>query len=298
VILSFADYRAFLKLINTLLVTALIVFAVTLARQFQLFPTLVLLVVFLLLSPGLWSWLNPTSIVSFASLLLIGAHFDRSGAGRAFPEATSAAVFAGAAFNFFDFLYFPALLAAMVCWLVAIHQVGSRTATIDRTPLLLGIASLAGYLAMWAVKWWIGFNWSFLEQVQAPTVDDFSRWMFGGSPYVPFAATASILDRLLQPTLSRGLVCVVAAAFSLLAIRFRTPFLLYTLRTSILPAALAVVVLEGMTRHSLAHGFSDWVIAWLVAMSAFNCARYVNLPPSRLPRNLSPAKRGQYRPSS
>jgi hypothetical protein len=290
VILSFVDYRAFLKLINTLLVTALIVFAVTLARRFQLFPTLVLLVIFLLLSPGLWSWLNPTNIVSFSSLLLIGAYFDRYGADRAFPEATCVAVFAGAVFNFFDFLYFPALLAAMVCWLRAIHQVGSRTATIDRTPLLLGVASLTGYLAMWAVKWGIGFIW--IEQVQAPMAVDFSRWMFGGGgPYVPFAATVSILDRLLQPILSLGLVCVVAVAYLLLAVRFRTPFLLYTLRTSVLPAALGVVVLEGLARHSFAHGFSDWVVAWLVATFAFNCARYVNLPPSRLRRSTGRVER-------
>ena len=282
VILSFVDYRAFLKLINALLVSALVIFAVTLASRFQLFPTLVLLVVFLLLSPSLWSWLNPGVAISFSSLLLVGAYFDRYAADRLWPDAASAAVFAGAVFNFFDFLYFPALLAAMLCWLAAIHQVGSRAATIDRTPLLLGMVSLAGYLAMWAVKWLIGLGWSHFEPVQAPMVGDFSRWMFGGGgPYVPFAATVSILDRLLQPMLSLGLVCVVAAAYLLLAIRFRTPFLLYTLRTSILPAALAVFVLEGMARHSLAHGFSGWVVAWLVAMLAFNCARYVNLPPLR-----------------
>jgi hypothetical protein len=282
-VLSHFDYRTFLKIVNAVLVLALVVFSFTLAARVGLFPTLVLLAIFLLLSPTLWSWLNPTVALSFSSLLLAGAYFSRFGVDRPPRGSMSAAVLAGAFFNFFDFLYFPGLLAAMICWLAAVHQIGSRITTNPWTPAFLGISSLAGYLAMWSARWWIALLWKLVEHVELPNAGDFSRWLVGGDTYV--SAVAAILERLFREPLNQGIAIVVTAVLLLFAIRFRMPFLRYFMHTSVVPAVLGLVVIEGMSPHSVAHPVSNWVIAWLVAMIAFNCAYYpVVAPHERLRR--------------
>jgi hypothetical protein len=279
-ILSYLDYRSFLKIINALFVIVLVVFALVISTRFGLLPVLALLTVFLLLSPGLWSWFNPTVAISFSTLLLGCTYFSRFGPEQGMRDAVGAATVAGVAFNFFDFLYFPALLAAMICWLATIHQVRSRSTPIDWRPLVLALISIAAYLGMWMLKWWISFTWSFLEPVQLPNTGDFSRWILGGGDtYVPFAATTIVVERVFRTPLTWTVAWIVAAGVLVFAIRFRASFLQYICRTSIPPAVLAFLILEGMARHSVAHPFADWVIAWLVAMLSFNCVRYFGLSP-------------------
>jgi hypothetical protein len=279
VILSYFDYRFFLKLMNLLFSLSLVVFAVTLSAKFRLLPTATFLVVFLLLSPSLWSWFDPTQAISFASLIFGGVFFARYGAGRPLSEAAGPALFAGAVLNYFDFLYFPAMLAVTICWLDAISRPRARQAAFDPVPLFLGLVTIAGYLAMWTMRWLLALIWSAFEHTYSVSAGDFSRWLLGGGDsYVPLAATFQILEWTFLGPVGRVVgVCLLAGLLALV-IRDRLAFVRYTVQVSLIPALLGLGILEVMAKHSISHPFSVWTAAWIAAVFAFNCVHWVRLP--------------------
>lgn len=202
--------------------------------------------------------LTPTHTVSFAVLLLCWAVALKKRGPVEFYAFAPWAFAMGAIYNFFDFLYNPDLLAYVVGWSFLLRAVLAERRPLG-TALLQAVlvqgATIAGYIAMWAVKWALVLigGQVFGEQTSVPT-QDFTRWFGGGDGvYIPFKAIYEVV--LESTTMLLGGWPLAACALAILAI------LALAVRNGTAGGVLAVMalalfpllVLELKANHTIQH---------------------------------------------
>ncbi len=226
--------------------------------------------------------LTPTHAISFCVLLQCWATALKRPRTADFHAFVPWVFGMGAAYNFFDFLYNPDLLAYLLGWTFLLRAVLAEQRPLGRSlveAIVLQGMSIAGYMAMWAAKWGLVIlgGWAFGEQTYVPT-QDFGRWLGGGdSAYAPFRAIHSLI--LESATLPLGWLPLAACAAAILLL-----FVL-ALRNGTAPGVLSVMaltlfplfLLELKSNHTLQHGpFTFRLIPFALVLTAAGAAAIVS----------------------
>lgn len=182
-------------------------------------------------------------------------------------ESLGLAAFAvGTAYNYFDFLYNPGLLAGLLGWSVVLTGIGS-TKPVDLAWRAGGITAMAltGYIAMWAAKWllcclYMAGSFDFFA-ILGPS--NAMHWALGGEAGVwPLEAIWILTGAAFRAWWS-GPVALAAIALALAAVWQRR--VLGLLWLPALPLGLTLLTLELASGHSVSHGFTVRAIPWVVA---------------------------------
>ena len=232
-----------------------------------------------LATESLWLWLTPTHAISFASLMLGAALLMRQARGRegGAPALAASAFLAGAVYNFFDFLYNPDLLVFLAGWagLMAAARDGSPLGPRLRQAVLAQGAALAGYIAMWALKWLLVYasgRYGFMPWFPS---GDINRWLAGGEHgFVPLAATLAVLGYsvdTLPSALAMAACGLGLTAAATLALRQGKGFCLLALGALWLAP---IAMLEAKAGHTIMHApfvgrFVPWAAAFTLAGALF-----------------------------
>lgn len=194
-----------------------------------------------------WSslMLLPTHAIALSALFGAAAWFASGAAQRTPQGQLIAAAMAGAIYQFFDFLYHPALLALLVSFTAA-------AAVEERQRLAVGFwcfaAALGGYGALWSGKWVLALGLMAQgETIFLFTGGDFGRWAAGA--IWPGEATAQLTAFAFgaQPFTA---LAMILAGIAIVVMRRPDP---RAFAVRALPCLLAVIVLEVKSAHTLAH---------------------------------------------
>ncbi len=295
--LSVFGYETFRMAVAVLAFLSLIAFAASMMRLAGGLPTALFAGLILAATDFAASATMPTQAISLSALLLSAAalmHVARTRPGSFWL----CALCAGAAYNYFDFLYNPSLLAGLAGFAALFAARRAHLApwmTFRRTLTGFGLV-LAGYALMWSMKWGLAAIavWQESSTVEFIRSGDFSRWSAAGSDAPPlFAAAMSVIMRSFpawQPVALYGLAAALAAVLS-----FRhnsRP----VIALAFVPVSLALAALEVIAVHTIAHvWFTHRSLTWLLAMTAAFLVSAALSDPSasgpRLPRFRRPAKR-------
>ena len=138
-------------------------------------------------------YVTPTHAISLSVLIWAAAAVLLAQPGRTDGGLLLLATGLGAAYNFVDFLYNPGAMAMMAggAFLLAAGRRREPTAGDAAMAGALALAALAGYAAMWGLKWLISVPGYLFGDADFPILPgDFGRWMAGLSEgYVPLRAS-------------------------------------------------------------------------------------------------------------
>ena len=195
----------------------------------------------------------PVQGTGFAALFLAVALFAATGARRTGRAALVAAAVSGGVLNFFDFLYTPAAFAMLNAWVWLAAARPDEPPRSAKDGLHVFAASLAGYGAFWALKWAIaGATDPTFHEIFVFGSNEFTRWGPGNSGYFPFAATLAVVAQAFDAWWKGGLAAaIVLAAFA--AARARGPIDAARLAVLLSPVLPALLVIEAMAGHTMAH---------------------------------------------
>ena len=224
------------------------------------------------------SGLTPTHMVSLSVLLLCWAVALRK---RGPMELLGFApwVFAmGAIYNFFDFLYNPDLLAYVLGWTFLLRAVLAEQRPLGASlvqAILLQSTVIAGYIAMWAVKWVLVIlaGRIFGEQTSVPS-QDFARWFGGGDGvYRPLQSLYElVIESATMPLGWWPIAACLLAWLVLLSIALRrgqATGVLTVLALTFLP----LLVLELKANHTIQHApFTFRLIPFALVLSLAGAA--------------------------
>ncbi len=213
----------------------------------------------------------PTLTISIAALATCGAALFLF-ARRASAPGLSVAVFAaGAAYNYFDFLYYPGVLAALAAAAASASAPARPAWPPAAQAVWFGLGALAGYAAMWIAKWTLAVAVVAIYGGDAGspvTLWNFSRWIAGGDMGAPVgAATLAALERLRSVNgywvWAAG--AVGAAALTAAVARGRPA----AVAAAAIPGSLALGLTEAMSGHTITHAyFSYGNAAFALALTA------------------------------
>jgi len=275
-VLSRFSYATLQWLCAGLLAIATLGFALAAIRGTNSMQPLAAIGAVLLTTETAFLFMTPTHAVSFSVLLgaaalvlhLAGDADDR--ADRLFPPV----FLLGAAYNFFDFLYNPDLMMFLAGWGYLVTRLGREPPATGRAlaqAIALQMASVAGYVAMWVLKWMLVYAGGLIYGATPwLPADHVNRWLAGGEHgYLPFAATLALIRQSIatpQTALLMGASILGYAIALLLALRQGRAYAVLALGGLWL-APLAIV--EVKAGHTIMHAPFTWrLLPWAAAMTA------------------------------
>lgn len=208
---------------------------------------------------------QPTQGVSLTALFLGAAGFVALGRRR-IETLCLAAVAAGAAYNYFDFLYNPGLLAGLLGWSVVLMGLGDT----DRRELAwraaaVSIMVLVGFVGMWAAKWSIAVLYMIgsFDFFWIVTPFHVTAWTMGGDKSVwPLEATAIVTEAAFRAWWTAPVMIAALAASIGMAWRRGA---IGALWAPAVPLLITVLTLEAASGHTVSHGSPVRAIPWLLA---------------------------------
>lgn len=273
-VLSHAGYGALKGIAAWLLGLSMLGLALALWQRFGPVAALAVIAPVALLSDARAIVDLPLQAFCMTAFFASAAAFVAFGAGRRRWGALVAAAVAGAALNFFDFLYNPASFA-MLCawaWLAAGVAAGERRSLFG--GLAVFAAAIGGYGGMWALKWIAAFAADpGGTQIFVFGVGEFTRW---GPVATPLAATVSVWQAALDAGWKiAGVAALAGLAFAAVLARREIAAAGWTatalrLMAPILPAYLTIELMSG---HTLAHPeFTFRIVPWTIAVALASLA--------------------------
>ncbi len=253
--LAYVDYASFVRGIGYAFWAAVAIYALSLWSATNWATAAILIGLALPFSDAALVATLPTHAISMAALFLGAALVTLRAKSGAAPASLAVTAFcAGAAYNYFDFLYNPALLAGLCAFGAAVAGPARFRPALWAASLAFA-AALAGYGAMWIVKWIVVIPVE-IATIRGLTVFELSghmgRWSAGGERASAFGdAVRTVFGVAYDAPWKAGAIGLAAAAAAAFAWR-RLAIGGFVLAA--IPALLAVAVLEALSGHTLAHG--------------------------------------------
>jgi hypothetical protein len=222
-------------------------------------------------------YVTPTHAISLSMVLWAAATMLLVSPGRSDGGLLLLAAGLGAAYNFVDFLYNPGAMAMMVggAFILVVGRDREPTTGDAAMAGALALATLAGYGAMWTVKWLASVPGYFFGAADFPILPaDFGRWMAGLSGgYLPLRASARLVATTFGGVVAGSLLLVGLALIGVLAHRHPRAVGGRLLAMAV-PTLVGMATIEAMAGHSIAHGpFTFRIVAFAAALLSLAAAQ-------------------------